>query len=111
MNAEELDDLNADQLRKLLGRGIGTYKYEEGVAIRARLHFIGRMNYNRQHLPKDYLEFLARNECKFDRLHAQDQRPHVWCLFTVVSQHVYGDTVEEVLDKAMEIEFQRQQKN
>lgn len=105
----DLDRLDAKGLRALLkDKSPGTYSYETGVAIRGRLHFLGRMNYEAQNRPKEYMEFLTRNECSFKRVGAQQCNPAVWELFTVVSQHVYGDTVEECLDKAMTIERRKQ---
>ena len=87
-------------LREKLKTFIG---YEEGEAIRTQLHERARKNYQPRHADK-YLSFMNENECTFDVNHAQSSnQPYYFTLFTVKSQHVMGDCVEECLDKAIEV--------
>jgi hypothetical protein len=76
--------------------------YDKGKAIREKLHRFAKKNYVPKHSPSEYLKFMNANECDFTINHPQSvNHPWYFCLFTVVSQHVYGDCVEECLDNAM----------
>ncbi len=76
--------------------------YDEGVAIRKVLHEYAKKNYMPKHSYAEYFIFMNNHECSFDVCHAQSSN-HPWYfgLFTVKSQHVYGDCVEECLDNAI----------
>ena len=77
--------------------------YEEGKAIRNELHTIAMREYKPKHPDVDYLEFMNNNECTFTVIHPQStNHPWYFGLFTIVSQHVYGDCVEECLDRAID---------
>ena len=77
--------------------------YHEGKRIRAEQHVEAKLNYRPKHGSERYLKFMNDNTCKFSINHPQSiNHPTYFCLFTVKSQHVYGDCVEECLDKAME---------
>jgi len=77
--------------------------YDEGCKLRKQLHYTARNFYVPKHAPSEHLKFMNANECTFTTVHAQDtNHPYYFCLFTVKSQHVYGDCIEECLDKAME---------
>ena len=75
--------------------------YEEGEKIRQQLKEMAEANYVPQH-PRRYLEFMNKHACSFTVNHPQSQNhPFYWCMFSVKSQHVHGDCVEECLDKAI----------
>lgn len=76
--------------------------YEEGKQIRKQLHEIAKKEYEPKHLLDKYLLFMNNNECTFTIQYPQSQNcPWYFGLFTIVSQHVYGDCIEECLDKAI----------
>jgi len=76
--------------------------YDEGEKIRRELHADAKKNYVLKHVPYDYLSFMNDNETTFDIIHPQELNfPSYFGMFTTASQWVYGDCVEECLDKAM----------
>ena len=76
--------------------------YEEGEKIRKALHEKAKAEYKPKY-PSEYLEFMNANSCTFNVNHAQSENhPYYFTLFTVKSQRVMGDCVEECLDKAIE---------
>lgn len=78
---------------------------EAGSRLRKQLATIAEEDYVAQHAPQDYLAFLTRNEGNFKKVGPQETNfPYAWKFFSVVSQHVYGDSIEECLDKAIELE-------
>jgi len=78
--------------------------WDEGKAIREELNRRARESYQRQNELEDYMKFMNDHECSFDVNGWQCQNsPYYYTMFSVVSQHVRGDCVEECLDKAMEI--------
>ena len=78
--------------------------YDAGKKIRKELHEIAKRDYVPQNKPEEYLKFMNDNECTFRINHPQSKNdPWYFCLFTVKSQHVLGDCVEECLDRAMSV--------
>lgn len=72
--------------------------------IRDALRENADAHYERQHSAQEYLEFLKRNDTTYSKIQGHDiNAPFGWRFFSVVSQHVYGDCLEECLDKAMAI--------
>lgn len=75
---------------------------EEGDALQAE-RIAAAVNYKPQHAPQEYLDFIKARSClKLDKNHPQQHWQRVFTLFTIPSQHVYGDSIEECLDKAIE---------
>jgi hypothetical protein len=94
---------NAQSIRAQLADTFVTS--EAGSRLRKQLAMMAEENYVAQHAPQEYLAFLGRHEGKFKRVGPQETNfPYVWQFFSCVSQHVYGDCIEECLDKAMELE-------
>lgn len=76
--------------------------YDEGEIIRNSLHEKAKSEYNPKY-PDKYISFMNENACSFDVNHPQCvNSPYYFTMFSVVSQHVMGDCVEECLDKAIE---------
>ena len=77
-------------------------EYSEALKIRKLLHEEAKNNY----IPKykdEYLLFMNNNECNFKINHPQEVNfPYYFTLFTIKSQHVMGDCIEECFDKAIE---------
>lgn len=77
-------------------------EYNRGILLRKELEKIAKESYVPKHKSEEYLIFMNNNECSFDKNHPQSKNhPYVWTMFSVVSQHVMGDCIEECFDKAM----------
>ncbi len=88
-----------EQLREELKSHV---EYKRGEIVRARLKQIAEENYIPKHTDKEYVDFMGRHECSVTINHAQSSNhPYYYQLFSVVSQHVMGDCMREVLDNAM----------
>lgn len=89
--------LMRDKLKKFID-------YDEAKEIRKNLHEKSKKEY----IPKyqeQYLTFMNDNECTFTINHPQELNfSSYFTLFTIKSQHVMGDCVEECLDKAISAE-------
>lgn len=79
--------------------------YEEAKVFREMIHEWALIHYVPKNKPEDYLWFMNKWECKIDKVHPQcNNYNNYFRLFTTVSQHVYGDTIQECLDNAIEYE-------
>ena len=79
--------------------------YEEGKKIRKELNEYARQNYVPKYDLSEYLRFMNNNECTFLINHPQGSNfPYYWTMFSIISQHVRGDCIEECLDNAIELE-------
>ncbi len=77
--------------------------YKDGLVLMKQRHIKALAEYKPKHSPFEYLKFMNDNECSFTRQHPQSENhPYYLGLFTVMSQHGYGDCAEECLDNAME---------
>ena len=76
---------------------------DTGQQLRDQLEEVQSRVYFPKHSAEEYIAWIARNLPSFRRNHPQEQNaPFVFCMFSVASQHVYGDSVHECLDNAME---------
>ena len=76
--------------------------YDEGKRIRKELHEEAKNTYIPKHTSDHYMSFMNSNPCTFVVCHAQSENhPWYYSLFTVSSQWVYGDVIEECLDNAI----------
>jgi hypothetical protein len=76
--------------------------YDLGRSLRKALKIHASKHYLPEHSSSEYLEFMNQNACDFTVNHPQaDNHPFYWLLFSVPSQHVSADCIEECLDKAM----------
>jgi len=81
--------------------------FEAGKELRENLRHLA-IRYEPKNDYIDYLRFMNQHPCNFDVNHPQSMNhPYYWTMFSVVSQHVMGDCVEECLDKAIEISEQK----
>ena len=55
-----------------------------------------------KHSPEEYIRFLSGKSFSFGE-NPVPSRKQKWSFFSVVSQHVYGDSLEECLDIAIGI--------
>ena len=82
--------------------------YKEGGELRAQLKAHAEATYVKQHTADEYMHFINENECDFKVQHNQAANfPYYWRMFSVRSQHVSGDCIEECLDNAMAYIAQR----
>lgn len=73
-----------------------------GKKLRKQLKLIAKIEYQPLHTNKEYMTFLNSNECAFKvNGYQSTNHPYYWQMFSVKSQHVLGDSVEQCLDKAM----------
>ena len=78
--------------------------YKEGLAMRRMRHENAIANYIPKHTDAEYMRFLGGNEAMTKTVRPQNTNHHQYLgLFTVASQHVYGDCLRECLDKAMDV--------
>lgn len=87
------------EIGKLLGSFVTA---NEGRKLRSELHEIAKREYVPEHTLDEYMEWMNLHVPKFELCGPQCTNfPWYLGMFTVVSQHVYGDCVQECLDKAM----------
>jgi hypothetical protein len=92
-------DKRVTEIREILKEFV---KYQKGEALRKELHQIALDSYKPKYSPEVYLNFMNRHECSFTINGAQStNHPYYFTMFSVVSQHVQGDCVQECLDKAI----------
>jgi len=77
----------------------------QGRKMRTKRKAYAEKNYIAKHTDAEYIKFMeSQVVISFVRNHDQDQNHNeVHSLFTIVSQHVYGDCIQECLDKAIQI--------
>lgn len=94
----------AQQLQSTFSRNLS---YDDEVKLKNSLKVHAKNNYPPKY-PKDrYFNFIKRNMGSFEiqELYPKSQNsPFVYSLFTTVTQKVYGNCLEECLDKAILME-------
>lgn len=96
-----------DEIREKL-RG---YVYpKEGENLREELKRIADKTYMQKYSDTQHMEFLDRNGyASIDIIHPQSTNfPYYLGLFTVITQHIYADNLRQVLDKAIDIEIEKE---
>lgn len=82
----------------------GFIEHEKGNKLRNELHTIAMNTYQPRNSSNMYLDFMNNNECSFSVNGSQSiNHPYYFTMFSIVSQHVMGDCIEECLDKALAI--------
>ena len=80
-------------------------KAKRGRMLRKAQHQDALKNYKPKHNNSEYLAFIEQNADSFSINKNGDQCfgnfPKYYTLFTVISQHVQGNSVSECLDEAM----------
>jgi len=93
------NDLSVEDIREILS---GPVDFKRGRMLRRRLGELAA-NYRPRRTPSDYLEWMNKNHVRVNEVGPQQRNfPYKLCMFTVASQHVYGDSLEQCLDKAMD---------
>ncbi len=91
-----------EEIRKQLQQFIS---YEEGEKLRNQLHDFALKNYKSKYTSDKQIEFLDRHSPSFTINHPQETNfPYYFTMFTVLTQHIQGDCVSELLDIGIDIE-------
>jgi hypothetical protein len=91
---EEIEALR-EQLKSFL-------PHEDAEKVRAKIKQLAEQKYVAQYPAFSHMQFLNRHESSFTVNHAQSvNHPYYWTMFSVISQHVQGDTIEECIDQAL----------
>ena len=91
-----------DEIREILSEFVD---YDEGKALRKELKKIADKTYIQKYSDKEHVDFLDRNEAEFEEVHPQDENePYYLEMFTIVTQHIYGDNIRQLIDKGIDIE-------
>ena len=79
--------------------------YEEGVKIRKQIRAWAIKNYTRKYTDNEHLGFIKRHRITTTVQHAQStNHPYYYGMFSICTQHIMADTMEQLLDKALDIE-------
>lgn len=91
-----------EELRKKLREFV---TYEEGEKIRKQIRAWAIENYKQKYSDSEHLGFIKRNLPSITVQHPQStNHPYYYRLFSVCTQHIMADTIEQLLDKALDIE-------
>lgn len=87
------------EIRSILSEFVSYYT---GKELRLELNEISKNAYIKKHSGKEYLDFIEKHLPEFEINGNQNTNfPYYLCMFTEKSQHVYGDSIYECLDKAI----------
>lgn len=82
--------------------------YEDGERLRKLLNENAINNYKQKHNDADYIDFMERHEVTFRINHPQSQNhPYYYTMFSCKTQHIMGDSIREVMDKALDVDNRR----
>lgn len=91
-----------DEIREILSEFVD---YDEGKSLRKELKKIADKTYVQKYSDKEHVDFLDRNEAEFEEVHPQaEYTPYYLEMFTVLTQHIYGDNIRQLIDKGIDIE-------
>jgi pimeloyl-CoA synthetase len=96
--------MNIEALRKEL---IEFIDYDKGKEVRKTIRDYQIKTYKQKYTDSDHMDFIKRNAngLSIKVQHPQSgNHPYYYGLFTIITQHIMADTVEELYDKAIEIE-------
>jgi hypothetical protein len=79
--------------------------YDEGVRIRKQLRALAIENYKQKYTDAEHIGFINRNRISTTVQHAQStNHPYYYGMFSICTQHIMADTMQQLLDKALDIE-------
>ena len=91
-----------DEIREILSELVD---YDEGKSLRKELKKIADKTYTQKYSDKEHVDFLDRNEPEFEKVHPQaEYAPYYLEMFTVLTQHICGDNIRQLIDKGIDIE-------
>jgi hypothetical protein len=90
------------EIRSILRKFVN---YEKAELLKKELNCIAIGNYIQKYSSKEYISFLSRNESSIKKTHPQETNfPYYMQMFTVTTQHIYADSLEQLLDSGIDIE-------
>jgi hypothetical protein len=99
--------VEAEVIKPLRGKLTEFLEYNKAYAIRCFIHEWAINHYVPKYTERERMEFLERHQVSIEKNHSQSQNhPYIYTMFTIITQHIMGDTVAELLDKAIDIEMQ-----
>jgi len=94
-----------EELRKKLKEFV---TYDEGKKIRKQIRAWAIENYKQRYTDSEHMGFIKRHTVSTEVLHEQStNHPYYYGMFSVCTQHIMADTIEELFDKALDIENRR----
>jgi hypothetical protein len=79
--------------------------YEEGIKIRKQIRAWAIKNYKQKYTDTEHVGFLKRNRIITTVQGAQSTNyPYYYGMFSVCTQHIMADTMEQLFDQALDIE-------
>lgn len=91
-----------EELRKKLKCFIS---YNDGIKIRKQIRDLAITNYQQKYTDSEHIGFLKRHTISTTVNHPQSlNNPYYYGMFSVCTQHIMADTIEQLLDKAIDIE-------
>ena len=94
----------AEKLREKLREHV---PYEEAVRIRKQLRAFAIENYQQINTDSEHMDFIKRHayHLSIEQNAVQEvNHTYYYGLFTIITQHIQADTIEELFDKAIAIE-------
>ena len=100
MKVPTASDLRVSEIRQTLRSFVFA---ERGRQLRQELNAIAKEHYIPRHTPEQYLAWMQSvQDLSFELVGYQcSNAPYYMSLFTIESQHVYGDCLTHCLDLAM----------
>ena len=81
----------------------GNISGKDAKKYREELHKISILHYVPQHTNEEYMQWMQENFPTFRGVYSETNYPYYMQMFTVASQHVYGDSIYECLDNGMSV--------
>lgn len=79
--------------------------YGEAKIIRKQLRDFGIKNYKQKYSDTEHMGFIKRHRISIETMHPQESNClYYYKMFSVITQHIYADTIEELFDKAIDVE-------
>lgn len=79
--------------------------YDEGIAIRKEIRSLSIETYKQKYTDSEHMDFIKRHGISTEVQPAQSSNhPYYYGMFSVITQHIMADTIEELFDKAIDIE-------
>lgn len=97
--------MNCESIEQLRSKLLNHVSVDDGIKIRKQLRGFSIRNYNQKYTDTEHLEFIKRNVISTDIHHPQSSNhPYYYGMFSVCTQHIMADSIEELFDSAIDIE-------
>lgn len=79
--------------------------YEDCKKIRKQIRALAIKTYKQRYSDTEHMGFIKKHEISVKVVGFQQSNfPYYYEMFSVITQHIYADTIEELFDKAIDIE-------